>query len=106
MPLVFSITSALSSTLCAYGTRTRCSGQLDDGAVVRVASGLVAAVGTLAMDALRFARYRRGGGDSGLGAWEFSSDLASWDRAPAPAQVGKRLIEGCSRSSFRPSGPH
>ncbi len=62
------------------------------GAVVR---GLVAgAIGTAAMDALLFARYRQSGGDSGAADWEFSKGLSSWDDAPAPAQVGKRLVEG------------
>ena len=60
-----------------------------------VARGLVAgAVGTLAMDALWFSRYRRAGGDSDFAEWEFSSTVCSWDQAPAPAQVGKRLFEG------------
>ena len=60
-----------------------------------VARGLVAgAFGTLAMDALWFARYKRAGGESGFGAWEFSSDLDGWEEAPVPAQVGKRLLEG------------
>ena len=37
------------------------------------AEGLIAgAAGTLAMDALLFARYRRAGGESGFGFWEFS----------------------------------
>ena len=63
-----------------------------------VARGLVAgAVGTLAMDALWFARYKRGGGASDLAAWEFSSGFSSWDEAPAPALVGKRLVEGLFR---------
>lgn len=62
------------------------------GAVVR---GLVAsAVGTLAMDLLLFARYKRGGGKRGFREWEISSDLEHWDQAPAPAHVGKRLVEG------------
>jgi hypothetical protein len=62
------------------------------GAVVR---GLVAgAVGTLAMDTLLYVRYRRGGGKEGFRQWEFSGDVKSWDDAPAPAQVGKRLFEG------------
>jgi hypothetical protein len=61
-------------------------------AVVR---GVVAGtVGTLAMDLLLYARYRRGGGQSGFLSWEFSSDVTSWDQAPAPAQVGKRVFEG------------
>ena len=46
------------------------------------------------MDALLFARYRRGGGASSFADWEFSSEVSSWDEAPAPAQVGKRLVEG------------
>lgn len=62
------------------------------GAVVR---GLVAgAVGTLAMDTLLYARYRRGGGKEGFRQWEFSGDVHGWDDAPAPAQVGRRLVEG------------
>jgi hypothetical protein len=62
------------------------------GAVLR---GLVAGgVGTLAMDVLLYARYRRDGGKSRFPRWEFSSDLLSWDQAPAPAHVGKRLFEG------------
>jgi hypothetical protein len=62
------------------------------GAVVR---GLAAAaVGTLAMDLVLFARYRRGDGKSGFREWELSSGIESWDQAPAPAQVGKRLVEG------------
>src|SRR6202035_1402458 len=62
------------------------------GAVVR---GLLAgAAGTAAMDALLFMRYRRGGGKSKLEEWELSEGLSSWDEAPAPAQVGRRLTEG------------
>ena len=62
------------------------------GAVVR---GLVAgAAGTVAMDALLYARYRRGHGEERFEPWESSSGLDSWEKAPAPAQVGKRLVEG------------
>jgi hypothetical protein len=62
------------------------------GALVR---GLVAAaVGTLAMDVLLYTRYRRGGGTSGFLSWEFSADVKTWDQAPAPAQVGRRVFEG------------
>ena len=68
-----------------------------------LASGLVAgAVGTPAMDALGFARYRRGGGESGFGAWEFSSGVSSWEQAPAPAQVGKRVVEGLFQLELAP----
>ena len=57
--------------------------------------GLVAgAVGTAAMDVLLFARYRRGGGTIPFPQWEFSSGIKNWEDAPAPAHVGKRLVEG------------
>jgi len=60
-----------------------------------VTDGLVAAtVGTLAMDLLLFARYKRRGGATGFRRWEFSSDIRGWEQAPAPAHVGKRLVEG------------
>jgi hypothetical protein len=55
---------------------------------------LAGAIGTAAMDAVLFARYRRGGGKSRFGSWELSSGIATWDDAPAPAQVGRRLVEG------------
>ena len=62
------------------------------GAIVR---GLVAgAIGTAAMDAFLFARYRRGGGETPFVAWEFSEGITSWEDAPAPAHVGKRFVEG------------
>lgn len=62
------------------------------GAIARGA--LAAAVGTAAMDALLFVRYRKGGGDSSFAPWEFSVVVSDWDQAPAPAQVGQRLFEG------------
>ncbi len=71
---------------------TRAHAMTPIGAVVRGAAA--AAVGTLAMDVLLFARYKRGGGKSRFREWEFSSELQSWDEAPAPAHVGRRLVEG------------
>jgi hypothetical protein len=62
------------------------------GAVVRGAAAGVA--GTIAMDALLYARYRRGGGTDRVDTWEFSEALVDWDSAPAPAQVGRRVVEG------------
>jgi hypothetical protein len=60
-----------------------------------VARGVLAgAAGTVAMDLLWFYRYKRGGGESSLLDWEFSVGVTDWDKAPAPAQVGKRLYEG------------
>ena len=70
------------------------------GVVVR---GTVAgAVGTLAMDLLWFARYRRNGGDSGFAEWEFSAGLSSWDDAPVPAQVGRRLVQSVLHRELPP----
>jgi hypothetical protein len=65
--------------------------------------GLIAgAPGTLAMDTLLFARYRRDGGESDFWSWESSADLSSWEDAPAPAQVGKRLFEGFFQRQLPP----
>jgi hypothetical protein len=62
------------------------------GAVV---AGVVAgAAGTLAMDLLWYARYRRGGGKDPFADWEFSAGVTSFDDAGPPAQMGKRIIEG------------
>jgi hypothetical protein len=58
-----------------------------------VAAGIVA---TLAMDLVWYARYRRGGGQGAFPSWEVTSDLESWDQAPAPGQVARKLIEGTS----------
>lgn len=60
------------------------------GTVVRGA--IAGVVGTLAMDLVWYARYRRSGGKEEFPEWEFSSGL-TWEDAPAPAQVGKRLVE-------------
>jgi len=62
------------------------------GAILR---GLVAgAIGTHAMDLVWYRRYRRGGGTEKFLDWELSTDLTSWDNAPAPALIGKRVVEG------------
>jgi Protein of unknown function (DUF1440) len=69
-----------------------------------VARGLLAgAAGTAAMDTLLFLRYRRGGGNAGAKDWELSQALTSWEAAPAPAQVGRRLVEGVFEIKIPPS---
>ena len=69
-----------------------------------IARGLVSgAIGTAVMDTLLFGRYRRGGGESTAEAWEWSAGLTSWEDAPAPAQVGKRLVEGLFQVDLPPS---
>lgn len=54
---------------------------------------LPGAGGTAAMDLVWFARYERKGGDQEFLASGFSAGLDDWERAPAPAQVGRRLEE-------------
>src|SRR5919204_7043414 len=70
------------------------------GALVR---GLLAgAAGTAAMDAVWYARYRRGGGTSSFPEWETAAGLDSWEGAPAPAQVGRRVVEGLLQRRLKP----
>jgi hypothetical protein len=59
-----------------------------------VAAGLLAgAVGTVCLDAVQYLKYRRAGGTDGPVAWEFAP-VESWETAPDPGQVAKRVIEG------------
>ena len=55
------------------------------------------------MDAYLFAQYRRGGGNNSFPSWELSADVTNWEQAPAPAQVGKRLVEGLFQIELPPS---
>ncbi len=61
------------------------------GAVLR--GTLAGAVGIAAMDAVLYARYRRGGGESPPLEWAFGGKSSAED-VPAPAQIGGRLYEG------------
>jgi hypothetical protein len=59
-----------------------------------VVAGLVAgAVGTVSMDTFRYLMHRREGGEEDPLAWEFAP-IESWENAPDPGQVAKRVIEG------------
>ena len=59
-----------------------------------VVGGLLAgAVGTVCMDTVRYLRYRQAGGTDSPMAWEFAP-VETWDKAPDPGQVAKRVIEG------------
>ena len=60
------------------------------------------AAGTAAMDLLMYRRYRRDGGTQTLREWEFSAGLKDWDGAAAPAQVGRRVVEGLFRVELDP----
>lgn len=70
------------------------------GAVVR---GLLAgAAGAAVMDGVWYARYRRDGGTSSFPQWETAAGLDSFEGAPAPAQVGKRVAEGLLQRELKP----
>lgn len=59
-----------------------------------VAGGLLAgAVGTAGLDAVHYAKYRRADGTQSPLAWEFAP-VDTWDQAPDPGQVARRVIEG------------
>jgi len=60
------------------------------------------AIGTVAMDLFLYRRYKRDGGPSGLYAWESSAGLADWEQAPAPAKVGRQLVEAVTRRALSP----
>jgi hypothetical protein len=54
---------------------------------------LAGAIGTIGLDAVQYLKYRHGGGTESPLAWEFAP-IDSWDKAPDPGKVAKRLIEG------------
>jgi len=62
------------------------------GGIARGAAAGV--VGTLAFDLWLYLQYRRGQGHEDFADWEFSADVTGWDGAPAPAQVGRRIVNG------------
>src|SRR5271169_3130527 len=65
-----------------------------------VAAGLLAgAVGTVCLDAVQYLKHRRAGGTESPLAWEFAP-IDSWETAPDPGQVAKRLIEGFTQSKL------
>jgi hypothetical protein len=71
------------------GTPRRCLTPL-----AAVAGGLLAGtVGTVALDAVHYLEYRRGGGTDSPLRWEFAP-VETWDKAPDPGQVARRVIEG------------
>jgi hypothetical protein len=72
-------------------------------AIAPIVRGAAAsAVGTLAMDASIYRRYRHGGGTESFPAWESSEGLESWEKAPAPARVAKRFLEGVLKHDVAP----
>ena len=63
-----------------------------------VAAGVLAgAAGTAALDSVQYLRYRRKGGNASLGQWEFASDVTGWDKASAPGQLGREILQRLSK---------
>jgi len=59
-----------------------------------VAGGLLAGVvGTACLDTVQYIRRRRASGTENPLAWEFAP-IATWEQAPDPGQVARRVIEG------------
>jgi hypothetical protein len=54
------------------------------------------------MDLLWYRRYRREAGQDGFMDWELSAGTTSYDQAGAPAQVGKRIVEGYLQRELPP----
>jgi hypothetical protein len=62
--------------------------------VAAVAGGLLAGVvGTVCLDTVHYLSYRGTGGSKSPLAWEFAP-IETWETAPDPGQVAKRVIEG------------
>ena len=61
-----------------------------------IGGALAGAVGTVCLDTVHYVKYRRGGGKDSPLAWEFAP-VDSWDKAPAPGQVAKQVIEGFTK---------
>jgi hypothetical protein len=57
-----------------------------------VAGAVAGAVGTVAMDLLWYRRYRRDGGKDPFWRWETAAGVTGWEGAPAPAQVGRKVL--------------
>lgn len=69
---------------------------------VMVRGVAAAAAGTAAMDALMYSRYRKDDGTQTFLEWEFSAGVTDWSGAAAPAQVGKRVVEGVFQTELAP----
>lgn len=67
-----------------------------------VKGALAGTVGTLAMDLVWFARYRGSGGDQSFLKWDLASGTEGYENASAPAQVGKRVVEGLFQVELDP----
>jgi len=63
-----------------------------------VAGALAGVAATLAMDLVWYVRARREGSDEGFAEWEVVGALDSWDAAPAPGQMGCKILRAIAGS--------
>jgi hypothetical protein len=68
-----------------------------------VLGALAGVAGTLAMDVVWYRRARQGGSDQTFAEWEVVRDLKSWDDAPAPGQVGRKILAAVTEEDPPPS---
>ncbi|MGO4592800.1 hypothetical protein AB4Z18_03165 [Leifsonia sp. 2TAF2] len=91
--IVAVLAAAITATgVASTGKKTPGERMTPVGAIARGAAAGV--VGTLAFDLWLYLQYRRGRGKEAFPDWEFSADVTGWDNAPAPAQVGRRIVGG------------
>src|SRR4051794_41967783 len=65
----------------------------------RIVAGVLAGVaGTLALDLVWYRRARRDGSEADFAEWEVVRDLDSWDGAPAPGKMGRKLVAAVTGS--------
>jgi len=87
--------AGVAITLIGVATRSRRTAASRPTPVGAIARGAAAGVvGTLAFDLWLYLQYRREQGTEPFPDWEFSADVTDWDSAPAPAQVGRRIVDG------------
>lgn len=67
-----------------------------------VRGALAGAAGTAAMDLVWYNRYKQGGGQGTFMDFESTSGQNSWEDAPEPAQVARRIGEGFLQQEIPP----
>jgi hypothetical protein len=64
---------------------------------------LAGVVGTVAMDLVWYRRARQDGSEQAFLEWEVVRDLQSWDDAPAPGRMGRKIVAAVTHEDPPPS---
>lgn len=67
-----------------------------------VRGAVAGAAGTAAMDLVWYRRYKKEGGQGSFMDFEYTPPQSSWDDAPAPAHVARRVGEGFLQEEIPP----